>query len=199
MSGDQNKILSWAEKAEIEEPEGWFNELYKFLFGNYSGDLKLLKQAAASSFSTFLVQTAENHLNDPKDKWWYTDQGCNHGSFVAALERAAEIENLENAIYYVNARVRDLGFKLYDEYLLAQAGHLDKIKSVASALRKKAYDIEVEVCGEFDTFEPKDVIRHANFPGETFEVQDMVDGVIIVTDKNGGDCYIADVWNVELA
>jgi hypothetical protein len=196
MKGDLDKVVDWAKKAEIEEPEAWVNELYKFLFGTYSGNMKLYVRGAKSNFSTFLAQTAANHINDPKDKWWYINRGITHQKFIGVMERAADISEIRNAIYFVNARIPDLGFKLYDEYLLSQAGHLDDMKRVASGMRKKAYEIEKGICGDAVLPEKDDMIIHADFPGEEFKVLEMIDDVIVVEDADGKDCYIADPWNI---
>ncbi len=198
MKGDVDKIVDWAKTAEIKEPEGWTNELYKFLFGNYSGSLQLLRKAAKADFSGFIAQVAENHLNDPRVEGWYTNRGVTLKSFVSVLEKAAAVTDVEQAVHYLNGRIRDFGFQLYDEYLLSKAGHFDELKSVASQMRKRSYEMEYEHAGVKQDYREGDLLAHLYHPGDEFRMLGESGGILITEDQDGHACYIPDPWNTEL-
>ena len=120
MDGDKDKILEFAKNGGVERPEEWYQGLHKFLFDFFCGDEKILLTASEKDFNGFIAQVAENHINDPKEKWWYIDKGLNQDTFIRCLERAADIPGVSGAVSYLNARMRDFGAELYSEYLLLE-------------------------------------------------------------------------------
>jgi len=205
MEGDMDKILAWAKKAGVEGPAEWFESLHRFLFDVFSGNPKLLKEASGKTFGEFLKQVAKNHTTDPKPKQWYTVRGLTRSGFIGALERAAEISNLRQAIAYVNARVLDMGFYLYSEYLLSKSEGKSKLKSVASDLNKKAYNIECTALGEspLASLKKGSTVEHGLFPGEALMVVDIVSDdqdidMVVARDSQGNPAYIEDIWNLKL-
>ena len=198
MDGDVDKILKWADAAGIEDSKIWYQELHKFLFDFYSGDTSLIRKAAKGKFVDYIAQVTKNHINDPKPGWWYNERGVNYEKFISILQRSVDSTDERSVIYFLNARLVDFGFNLYSEYLLSKTGYEKSMQSIASNMRKKAYDIEQSICGEYEDLEEGDIIRHANFPGETFQVLEVADGVTVTADKDGLDCYVTDPWNVEL-
>ena len=135
MSGDHEKIVAWATDAGIESPTDWFTGLHSFLFDHYSGDYKLLYHSAAKnnkSFETFLGAVIQLHIKEPKDRWWYINQGMTQDKYIAILERASDIEDPTQATIFLDARVPNMGHKLYDEYLLSLTGWQDKQKQAAT-------------------------------------------------------------------
>lgn len=205
MDGDMDKILSWAKKAGVESPAEWFESLHRFLFDVFVGSPKLLKEASGKTFGEFLKQVAKNHVNDPKPRQWYSVRGVTRQGFVAALERAAEIPNIRQAVAYVNARILDLGFYLYSEYLLSKSEGKSKLKSVASDLNKKAYNIECAALGESPLANLKkgSTVEHGLFPGESLMVVDIVSedqdiDLVVARDAQGKPAYIEDIWNLRI-
>jgi len=197
MDGDLDKIVDWAVKAGIEDPEIWYNELHKFLFDVYSGDYRLLRKAAADNFQSFLASLANNHSNEPKDRRWYTSIGLLPDEFVRILESASELKDIRDVIHYINGRVPDLGFKLYEQFLLSRTGVQKKTARIISNLRKKAFEIEAEY-GCVKLPQPGNVVGHINFPGEKFVVTAVVNKIITAMDENGKDCFFADPWNLDV-
>lgn len=219
MDGDQDKILDFAKKAEIDNPKEWYEELHRFLFDFFAGNDKLLKSAAKKKFSDFLAQVAENHINDPKDKYWYFGKGLNPNEFIRVMEYAAEFSKPEEAIIYINARTPDYGAELYSEWLLSKTLNKNEFVSLASNLNKKAYLLENEVLGKdhFLRIKIGSKISHAKFPGEEFTVKEVKRSVhrvrrnkqivarlvpgtlqIIVEDEKGKVGHILDPWNISI-
>jgi hypothetical protein len=206
MDGDTDKVLDFAKKAGIEFPEEWFESLHKFLFDAYAGNPKLLRQSADKSFGGFLSDVAKNHQDNPKDKSWYTKRGVTKKQFIAMLERSAEISDPRQSVAYVNARVRDLGFYLYSEYMLSKTKGKSKIKSVASDLNKQAYEIECNVAGEslLQNIKEGQPVRHAMYPDEPFLVTEAVQDssgklkMLVVRGASGNISFIKDLWNVSV-
>jgi len=205
MDGDLDKILAFAKKADIECPNEWYESLHRFLFLTFAGNVKLLKCGADTSFGTFIQKVRDNHFNNPKNKQWYTVRGITQNNFVAMLERAAEIKDIRQVVAFVNARVKDLGFYLYSEFLLSKTKGKSEIKSVASDLNKKAYKLESEAMGHspLAILESGNIIRHSLFPEDEFEVTEVVKddndkiNLIVTKDTNGHVAFIVDVWNVQ--
>ena len=206
MNGDIDKILAFAKKAGIECPQEWYESLHRFLFLTFDGNVKLLKTSADTSFGTFLQKIRDNHSNNPKNKQWYTVRGITQNNFIAMLERAVDIKDIRQAVAFVNARVKDLGFGLYSEFLLSKTKAKSEIKSVASDLNKKAYKLEVEAIGHspLESLADGDIIRHSLFPEDEdeFEITEVVRDekanieMFVTRDKQGRIAFITDFWNV---
>lgn len=218
MDGDLDKILKFAKDSGIENPEEWFESLHHFLFDVFSGNSKLLKKAAKKTFQEFLAQIAENHINDPKDKYWYFNKGLTKQKFIRMIEGAAEVVDLRQAISYLNSRVsNDFGSKVYSEYILSKTPQKKEIISIASEMNKKAWEIESSLSGKYVTVNISDKIKHFCFPKEEFTVTGMhrstakikisgetehiepLQTCLIVKDSKGKVGYIFDLWNVEKA
>lgn len=218
MDGDLDKILKFANDSGIENPEEWFESLHHFLFDVFSGNPKLLKKAAKKTFQEFLAQVAENHINDPKDKYWYFGKGLTKQQFIRMIEGAATVVDLRQSIAYLNARAsNDFGSKLYSEYILSKTPQKKEIISIASEMNKKAWEIESELSGKEISANIADKIMHLRFPGEEFTVTEVhrsvakikIDGetqhiepiqtCLVVKDSKGKTGYIFDLWNVEKA
>jgi hypothetical protein len=203
MDGDIDKILAFAKKADIECPNEWYESLHRFLFLTFSGNAKLLKVAADTSFGTFLQKVRDNHTNDPKHKQWYTVRGITKDKFIAMLERAADIKDIRQSVAHINARVKDLGFFLYSEFILSKTKGKSEIKSVASDLNHKAYEIEKAAIGEspLGTLQPNATIYHNLFPDDQFRVAEIVKdkdiNMIVAYDQNNNVSFITDIWNVQ--
>lgn len=172
MGGDKEKILSFAKEAKISSPEVWYQELHKFLFDFYSGDVSLMKVAAKTdTFSAFLAEIVKNHITNPKDKNWYLKKGINEKTFIRIMETASLMENPDMSIAYIDARMRDCGNYIYSEFLLSKAGELEEKMSLVSSKNKQAYEIEKEVMRDkMPKFVAGDVVSHALYPIEQFEV-----------------------------
>jgi hypothetical protein len=207
MDGDREKILAFAEKADIECPCEWFESLHRFLFDSFSGDVKLMKKASKEGFGAFLAKIAENHINDPKDKYWYFDKGITQGEFLHVLESASEIDDPRQAVSYINARVRDFGFDLYSEYILSKTKEKKELTSIASEMYKKAYELENAVAGrDLISVKAGDKIKHNLFADLDLTVDEvsvdeekkLVD-IVIAKDASNHTYYIEDVWNIERA
>lgn len=197
FGGNKKEILGWAKEAEIKNPESWYNSLYCFLFGVFSGDVSLLTKTAKAkySFFEFLAKAAENHVQTPKDKWWYINKGTTNGKFVGILQTAASYVDNTQAIKFLNGKFVDLGFRLYDEYVLSLSGVLEDLKKEASALNKKAYDIETKA--GMKKFESGQDITYLLAPELKLSVIEDVDNTILArTDKNTLS-LIVDKWNVK--
>jgi hypothetical protein len=205
MDGDLDKILAFAKKAGIECPNEWYESLHRFLFLTFDGNVKLLKCGADTSFGTFLQKVRDNHFNNPKNKQWYTVRGITQNNFIAMLERAADIKDVRQVVAFVNARVKDLGFYLYSEFLLSKTKGKSEIKSVASNLNKKAYKLEREAIGHspLEELESGNIIRHSLFPKDEFEITEIVKdedekiNMLVTKDKNERIAFIVDLWNVQ--
>lgn len=207
MDGDMDKMLEFAKKASIEFPAEWFESLHKFLFDAYAGNPKLLRQSADKSFGGFLGDIAKNHQDNPKDKAWYTKRGVTKSQFISMMERCAEITDPRQAVAFINARIRDLGFYLYSEYTLSKTKGKSKIRSVASELNKKAYDIECAVANGslLENITAGQSVKHAMYPTESFLVTEAVadeDGkltMLVVRSADGKVSFIRDLWNVAVS
>jgi hypothetical protein len=204
MDGDLDKILEFAKKASIECPNEWFESLHRFLFLTFAGNAKLLKSGADTSFGTFLGKIRDNHSNNPKNKQWYTVRGITQNNFIAMLERASEIKDVRQVVAFINARVKDLGFYLYSEFLLSKTKGKSEIKSVASDFNKKAYKLEKKALGRspLDALVAGNEISHSLFPEDTFEVTEVVRDasneitMLVTRDSQNRVAFIADLWNV---
>lgn len=201
MGGDQEKIIDFAKKGEVDNPEDWYEELHRFLFDLFAGDVKLLKKAAKSDFRGFLAQVAENHVNNPKDKYWYYKKSIKPNDFIRVLEYGAQFEDPIRAISYVNARMPEYGVKLYNEWLLSKVINKNELVTIASNMNKEAYKIEEEISGSvFTKIAIDDKIKHFRFANEEFKVLDInkEDEFIVVEDGDGKEGYFFDYWNVEV-
>lgn len=203
MDGDKEKILEFAEKSEIENPEDWYEELHRFLFDFFSGDDRLLKKAAKKTFGEFLKQLAENHVNNPKEKMWYFKKGLKPKDFIRVMQFAAEMSEPRQAISYINARTPDFGAELYSEYILSKTPGKKEIQSIASDLNKKAYMLEVQATKKtaFDIFAVGDVVSHSLFPNDEFTVVavDKENEMLVLEDDKERESYVFDLWNLEKA
>jgi hypothetical protein len=204
MNGDMEKIISFAKTANIEDPNEWYESLHRFLFNAYCGNPKILKSAAAKSFDAFVKSIAQNHTNNPKPREWYTVRGITVENFISMLERAAEIKDIRQIVGFINARVRDLGFHLYSEFLLSKTKGKSKIKSVASDLNKEAYEIECNAYGAspLEALTVGNTVTHSLFPDEHFMLTDIIRKddesihVLVARDSKGKVAFIPDLWNV---
>ena len=204
MDGDIDKILEFAKKADIECPAEWYESLHRFLFLTFDGNVKLLKCGADTSFGTFIQKVKDNHANNPKHKQWYTVRGITQNNFISMLERAADIKDVRQVVAFVNARVKDLGFYLYSEFILSKTKGKSEIKSVASNLNKKAYELEIKARGHsaLEALDAGNIIRHSLFPEDEFEITEIVRDehdeieMFVTTDKQGRVAFVADLWNV---
>lgn len=203
LDGDLDKILDFAKKAEVANPEEWYSELHRFLFDVFSGDYRLLKKAAKADFGGFISQIAENHVNDPKEDNWYFLKGLTYNKFLAMLEYAANIPVPHDAIANINSHVPGFGAKLYSEFLLSKTKHKSEIKSIASEINKKAYDLEKGLTGKtfFDNIPNKEFkVKYAGCPNEILNVVavDKENEFIIVEDSDKNEGFIFGVWDVEI-
>jgi hypothetical protein len=198
MKGDIDKILEFAKKADIECPNEWCESLHIFLFDVFAGNPKLLKKAAGKTFGEFLNAVIKNHKDSPKEKQWYTVRGITQKKFIAMLERGADIQDIRQAVAFINARVKDLGFHLYSEFLLSKTKHKSEIKNVASEMNKKAYELECEAIGHspLEGISEGDVISHALFPNEKFMITEVANDMLVTRDSQGKVAFIKDFWNV---
>jgi len=204
MDGDIDKILEFAKKADIECPNEWYESLHRFLFLTFDGNVKLLKCGADTSFGSFIQKVRDNHSNNPKNKQWYTVRGITQTNFIAMLERAADIKDLRQAVAFVNARVKDMGFYLYSEFILSKTKGKSEIKSVASNINKKAYELETEARGypPINEFKNGGIVRHSLFPEEEFSISEIVRDandeieMLVTVDTIGRVAFITDFWNI---
>lgn len=204
MEGDIDKILDFAKKANIECPNEWIESLHRFLFYTFAGNVKLLKHSADTSFGTFLGKVKDNHTNTPKNKDWYTVRGITLKNFIAMLERAEEIKDVRQAVAFINARVKDLGFYLYSEFLLSKTKGKNEIKSVASDLNKKAYELECNALGisPLNNLKIGSVIKYNLYPNEDFTVLDIIKdnqnkiSMVVTKDAKDRIGFMSDLWNV---
>ena len=205
MDGDLDKILAFAKTADIECPNEWYESLHRFLFLTFAGNVKLLKCGADTSFGTFLQKVRDNHFNNPKNKQWYTVRGITQNNFIAMLERATDIKDIRQVVAFVNARVKDLGFYLYSEFLLSKTKGKSEIKSVASTLNKKAYKLESAAIGHSPLEDLQDghTVRHSLFPDDAFEITEIIRddnkaiSMLVASDTAGRVAFITDLWNVQ--
>lgn len=206
MDGDQEKILAWADKAGIEHPKAWFESLHRFLFDIYTGTPAMLKKAAKENFGSFLKEVHSNHLKNPKPVTWYRAQGITPQRFIDVMSEAAEIKQIEQAIAYVNARIMNLGYYLYAEYLLSKTDEAKKLRSVASQRNHEAYDLECLTFGKSPLVGIKegDFVTHAFKDGLKLAVERIVwedpdqssISVIVARDKHKTPYIISDIWNL---
>lgn len=201
--GDLDKILDFAKKAGIERPAEWVDSLHRFLFDVFSGNPKLLKHASKGTFGTFLNKVVENHKKEPKDRNWYVVRGVTPDSFVAMLERAAEIKDTQHCVSFINARLKDMGFYLYSEFILSKTSEKSKIKSVASRLMRQSRNIIEDVTGQsvLAHAEPGLNVSHKLFPGEVLEIVGSgeldSEKFIAVVDEASRIGFVFDHWNLE--
>lgn len=201
MGGDRDKILDFAKKAEVDNPEDWYEELHRFLFDLFAGDIKLVKKAAKADFKGFLAQVAENHVNNPKDKYWYFGKGMKPTDFIRIVQYAAQFEDPVRSISYINARTPEYGVKLYNEWLLSKVINKNELVTIASNMNKEAYKLEAPIAGSvFDRVAVEDKIKHLRFANEEFKVLEINkdDNFLVVEDKDGKEGYVFDYWNVEV-
>jgi len=201
--GDIDKILDFAKKADIAHPEEWLESLHIFLFDTFSGSTKLLKKASKGTFGSFITKVIGNHKKEPKDKHWYITRGVTKDSFIGILERASEINAIQHCVSFINARVKDLGFHLYSEYILSQTSEKSKMKSVASGMRKESKEIIAQVTGSsiLDELEPGSAVSHRLFANEVLEVigSGSLDDAnfVAIVDEDYRVGFVFDHWNLE--
>lgn len=207
LEGDLDRIIDFADKSGVEDPCEWVESLHRFLFDTFIGDPKVFKKSAESkNFGSFLKEVAKNHQEDPKEKAWYLKRGISPRNFISMMERAAEIKDTRQAVAYINARVVDLGFYLYSEFILNKAPGKGKIKSIASDLNKRAFELEKAVLEEdrIDKIKIGSSVKHSLFPKDVFmvtHIEKSASGnveMLIVRDQNGRVSFIKDTWNLTL-
>lgn len=206
MDGDQEKILAWAEKSGIDYPKAWFESLHHFLFDVYTGTPAMLKKAAKENFGSFLKEVHSNHSKNPKPERWYHAQGITPRRFIEVMQEAAEIKQPDQAIAYINARVMNLGYYLYSEYILSKTENNKKIKSVASQKNKEAYDLECLTLGKSPlcSLQEGKKVAHALCPEEDLTVEKIVWedpdnsslSVVVARNEKKAPFIIVDVWNL---
>jgi len=198
MDGDRERILAWANDVGIQFPKGWYTALYQFLFNHFSGDEKLLRSAAKEEkFHEFIAQVVENHIKEPQDKWWYINKGVTYDKYIRMMEHAAEISDSYHAVAFINARCRNLGDELYNEYLLGVAGKKAEVKLEADKLNRKAYELERGVYES--NYEPGDKVCYSLDPEVDLTVVGAVDNGILAARDTGALSYIEDLWNLRRA
>ena len=109
----------------------------------------VITSAKPKSFLAFLRSIADTHDKEPMSKSWYMRYGTTPKKYIELL-RLADIddsgddaEDDEYLMRRVNARIPDLGFQLYESYLLLVAPKAKaKEKEVLETLTKVAYEIE---------------------------------------------------------
>ncbi len=207
MDADEDKIIAWAEQADIKHPKAWYESLHRFLFDVYSGTPVMLKKAAKSLFSDFLLEVHGNHAKNPKPDYWYHQQQITSKRFLEVLEEAAAIEGCEQAIRYINARIMNLGFYLYSEYILSKTDFYKQVKHVASQKNKQAYDLESLVLGRAPVdIHEGDTFCHAFCAEDKFVADRIVyddpdqasPSVIIARNENNVPFFFTDLWNLRL-
>jgi hypothetical protein len=203
MDGDIEKILKFAKEADIECPKEWFESLHRFLFSTFSGNPILCTAASKKTFGEFLKQVADNHKNDPKDRAWYVIRGITPDGFVVAIANASEIKDVRQAVAHVNARIKDLGFYLYSEYILSKTKQAKEIKSVASENNKKAFELEASALNQspLSNLANGDIVFHYLFPDDKFMVIDIEKeaskiNMVTVKDLYGKISFVNDIWNL---
>ena len=200
--GDLDKILDFAKKADIANPQEWVESLHIFLFDIFCGNPKLLKKASKAAFGPFLQKIVDNHKKEPKDRDWYIKRGVTKDSFVGIIERAAEINDIQHCVSFINARIKDLGFHLYSEYILSKTSEKSKMTSIASGFMKQSKDIIKDVTGKsiLDEVENGTVVTHCLFPGEQFQVigsgELNDEDFITVLDEDSRVGFVFDHWNL---
>jgi hypothetical protein len=208
MEADEDKILDWAEKSDIKHPKAWYESLHKFLFDMYSGTPKMLKKAAKESFQSFLKDVHSNHIKNPKPDYWYRDQDVTPKRFIEVLKEASEIKDLEQTIAYINARMMNLGFYLYSEYILSKTEFYKKVKHVASDFNRQAYDLECLALGKspVSAIKEGDTFTHFLSPKDKFTVENVVwddpDHVsfstVIARNEKKAPVFFTDPWNIKI-
>lgn len=208
MEADEEKILAWAEKADIKHPKAWYESLHKFLFDVYSGTPKMLKKAAKEDFQAFLKEVHNNHVKNPKPDYWYHNHDVTPRRFMEVLQEAADLANIEQCIAYINARMMNLGFYLYSEYILSKTEHYKKVKHVASELNKQAYDLECLALGTSPIYRIKegDTVGHFLCPKAKFVVEKIAwddpdhtsISTVIARNEKKAPVFISDPWNLQL-
>jgi hypothetical protein len=206
MDGDQEKILSWADKSGIEHPKAWFESLHRFLFDIYTGTPAMLKKAAKENFGSFLKEIHSNHMKNPKPDRWYHAQGITPRRFMEVMRDAAEIKQTDQAIAFINARVMNLGFYLYSEFILSKTDEGKKLKSVASQKNKEAYDLECLALGKSPLCKLRegDIVEHSLCPQEKLAIEKIVWddpdhsslSVVMARNEKKTPFIIVDIWNL---
>jgi hypothetical protein len=206
MDADEEKIIAWAEKSDIEHPKAWYESLHKFLFDMYSGTPAMLKKAAKETFSAFLEEVASNHEKNPKLDYWYHNQQIKRQRFIEVLKEAAQFEDIAETIRYINARMMNLGFYLYSEYILSKTKFYSDTQKIASELNKQAYDLECLVLGKSPVeIKEGDLFNHAFSESEKYRVEQIVwdtpdkvsPSAIVAKDMRELPVLIIDLWNIQ--
>jgi hypothetical protein len=208
MEADEEKILTWAEKSDIKHPKAWYESLHKFLFDIYSGTPKMLKKAAKENFQAFLKDVQSNHVKNPKPDYWYHDYDVTPKRFMEVLKEAAELKEPEQSIAYINARMMNLGFYLYSEYILSKTEHYKKVKHIASDLNKQAYDLECLALGKspISGIKEGDTVTHFLCPKAKFTVEKIVWddpdhaslSTVIARNEQKAPVFFTDPWNIKI-
>lgn len=207
MDADEEKIIDWAEKSDIAHPKAWYESLHKFLFDMYSGNPTMLKKAAKESFQSFLKEVRSNHIKNPKPEDWYHHKyQITINRFVDVLKEAAEVKQPEQAIAYINARMMNLGYYLYSEYILSKTKEYKNVKNVASELNRQAYDLECLALGKspINHIREGDTFTHFFCPNAKFTVEKVVWddpdctslSTIIARNEKKAPVFFIDPWNI---
>jgi len=144
--GDLQEVMKYAEAVKMKDPLNFAAALHRFLFWVWPGtSFEKTAQAKPKSFAAYLQKIAEEHAAEPNDKHWYFKLGCTPSEYVRVLRlEGVDDADEEYLVTYVNARVPDLGFKLYESYhllILPQAKATmqevhENLRKVASELRQ---------------------------------------------------------------
>ena len=153
--GDTAKCLEAAKDMGVSDPHNFVGALHRFLFYMWPGDVDLQKggfgrqgQAKPKDFLSFMHKIADDHESEPMPKHWYQDLGVTHEQYVGILRagNVVEPDNEEHLVAYINARIPDLGFKLYSSYLLFRAPRAKAtVKKVRESLERVAAKLVAEI------------------------------------------------------
>lgn len=160
VDGDCRRAYKYAKNAKLTNPQEFVGALHRFLFFVWPGfdftkeaDDSQKKTAARGpkDFRSYVLKVADEHFEEPLNKDWYLDHGCTRSSFVEMLRRvgnmAAEDENDEDEflVAQVNARVPELGHRLYEKYLLMVLPGAESPEQIGQELLHIASAIEEEL------------------------------------------------------
>jgi hypothetical protein len=147
MQGDIDKILDFAKDLGIESPKDWLEELHRFLFDIFSGSYRMITASNNLTFNQFLKGIIENHKKSPKTHYWYACHDTDLNGFIKIFEIASEFDDYKEAINHINARIRDFGSKVFNEWVLTKAKESGEIKSIATNKIKEMNKLERTIFG----------------------------------------------------
>ena len=171
--GDLEKVVKYGKSAKYANPHEFAAALHRFLFwmwpesvevqrGSYdvtrttdSGGTGVprppqfvAQSKRPTSFVGYLKTIAEQHEKEPEDRDWYHAKGITPAGFVQALRVAGKQKDVSDSavISQVNARVPDLGYRLFEAYLLLTFPEAKpQLSQMRDNLRRVAADIRQEM------------------------------------------------------